>query len=394
MMRKPEMTSKERMLTAFRNKEPDMVPVAPDISNMIPVRLIRGPFPFRRVYLLNRPPLWRAYIAAVKHFGMDGWFTHGKLDFKTKDRGIFNVKVAKRTTLLRLITRRQIVIHAVCRTPAGDLSIEVTFPAKDPPRVTKKFVEDFKKDFAKLKYLIPDVTGYDDTLFRRQMKEMGDLGAVGIPIELPGFQSYMDYFSDLKTLALGYREQYDLFKELIELHEKSIKRRAEMILDAKPDFLHIGASGLWLQGQKVFRDFSLPTLKMVTRMAKEAGIPSVLHACGKSRKLVEICANETDLNAINPLERPPEGDCDLEEIKKKFDKKIALMGNLHTTDTMLLGKPEDIEREAKWCIDVAAEGGGFVLSTGDQCPRDTPDENIFTLVRTAREYGRYPLKKL
>lgn len=41
-------------------------------------------------------------------------------------------------------------------------------------------------------------------------------------------------------------------------------------------------------------------------------------------------------------------------------------------------------------LDAAADGA-FVLSTGDQCGRDTPDENIFAMVETAREYGRYPL---
>ena len=34
-------------------------------------------------------------------------------------------------------------------------------------------------------------------------------------------------------------------------------------------------------------------------------------------------------------------------------------------------------------------GGGFILSTGDQCGRDTPDANILKLVEVARTYGRY-----
>ena len=40
-------------------------------------------------------------------------------------------------------------------------------------------------------------------------------------------------------------------------------------------------------------------------------------------------------------------------------------------------------------IDEAAEGGRFILSTGDQCGRDTPDENLHAMVETARSYGRY-----
>ena len=80
---------------------------------------------------------------------------------------------------------------------------------------------------------------------------------------------------------------------------------------------------------------------------------------------------------------------DIFEIKRTFGKQIALMGNLHTTEVMLHGTPDTVREEAKWCIDVAAEGGGFILSTGDQCGRDTPDENIRALVEFARDYGKY-----
>jgi uroporphyrinogen decarboxylase len=83
------------------------------------------------------------------------------------------------------------------------------------------------------------------------------------------------------------------------------------------------------------------------------------------------------------------GDCDLGELKKKYGKKICLMGNLHTTDVMLFGSPSDVEAAARRAIDDAAEGGGFILSTGDQCGRDTPDDNIRKMVEVARTYGRY-----
>ena len=83
------------------------------------------------------------------------------------------------------------------------------------------------------------------------------------------------------------------------------------------------------------------------------------------------------------------GDCDLAEIKRLYGDRLALMGNLHTTDVMLRGTPEDVERAARQAIEDAAEGGGFILSTGDQCGRDTPDENIFRLIEAAKRYGRY-----
>lgn len=68
---------------------------------------------------------------------------------------------------------------------------------------------------------------------------------------------------------------------------------------------------------------------------------------------------------------------------------MALMGNLHTTDVMLRGSPEDVERASRRAIDAAAADGGFILSTGDQCGRDTPDENIAAMMRAAQTYGVY-----
>ena len=67
------------------------------------------------------------------------------------------------------------------------------------------------------------------------------------------------------------------------------------------------------------------------------------------------------------------------------------MGNLHTSDVMLQGSVSDVKRESLKAIMATGTGGGFVLSTGDQCGRDTPDENIFVMVETVKEFGSYPL---
>ena len=83
------------------------------------------------------------------------------------------------------------------------------------------------------------------------------------------------------------------------------------------------------------------------------------------------------------------GNCYLGEIKRLYGDKLALMGNLNTITIMQRGSVEDVGRAAKKAIDDAAEGGGFVLSTGDQCPVDTPDENLLKLIEVARTYGRY-----
>lgn len=55
----------------------------------------------------------------------------------------------------------------------------------------------------------------------------------------------------------------------------------------------------------------------------------------------------------------------------------------------LWGTVEQVKNAARQAIDDAGQGGGFILSTGDQCGRDTPDENIFALVDVCKTYGLY-----
>jgi uroporphyrinogen decarboxylase len=186
-----------------------------------------------------------------------------------------------------------------------------------------------------------------------------------------------------------FPEQMD---ELTAIEHRRAVATVERILQApiKIDFILIGASGLLtLSSPEMFCKYSLPTIREITRLCRQAGMPTMLHSCGKCKFLLEKFVQETDLDCLNPLELSPMGDIDLGEARKIAGLKMSLMGNLHTTNVMLRGTVEQVERESRKAIDDAGKAGGFILSTGDQCGRDTPDANIFAMVRVAKEYGRY-----
>ncbi|MEN6355534.1 MAG: uroporphyrinogen decarboxylase family protein [Armatimonadota bacterium] len=376
------MTPKERMLIAMQNGKPDHVPCAPDISTMIPMRLLGKPF--WETEMEWNPPLWKAYVEAIKYFGIDGWFTYGDLSLRCDDKNKYEQKVVSRDN-------ERIVTAYKCETPAGVLTSETTFFVADSASPTEKPIKDIKQDFDKLRYLYPDILDSDTTRLEEMRAELGDLGALGVPISYPGFQIWFTLVqSGLEGLTYAYMDHPDLIEEWRVMEEKRSLRMMELALDAKPDFILLAGSGsITLQSPTIFRELCVPTIKKMTAMAKQAGIPTMIHSCGKERVLIEILAEESDLNCVNPLEIPPMGDCELAEIKRDFGHRFALMGNIHTTDVMLNGSVEDVERVARKCIDDAAEGGGFILSTGDQCGRDTPDENIFKLVEVCKSYGRY-----
>ena len=127
------MTSKERMLIAMKGGQPDCVPVAPDISNMIPCRLTGKPF--WDIYLFQDPPRWQAYIEAVKYFGFDG-FLGPVFSLEEPARG----DEPPWTTVIIQRTEDRMVTRAYQETEWGDLRwapnigiVDRTQPATSKP---------------------------------------------------------------------------------------------------------------------------------------------------------------------------------------------------------------------------------------------------------------------
>lgn len=385
------MTARERMITAIKNQKPDRVPVAPDISNMVPARLTGRPF--FDIYVDSNPPLWKAYLDAVRYYGIDGWFIYGDMQFQNPGTTFAGRSgVPRERILYSNRTPERWVIGYEGRLGPCTYTYEVTYYLADSPTVTIKPIKDIDADWELIKWWYAAPVGYDPSLIREQRKELGELGALGVTVCYPGLQYWVsaDFGGGLPPMTYWYYDKHDMIMELTAMHDLRAVKEMEIVLDERPDFVLLGGSGtITMQGPRLARELALPTITKLSRMAKEAGVPTMLHSCGKERALVEMCAEETDLNCINPLEVPPQGDCDLAELKRKYGHKMSLMGNLHTTSVMLMGTPEEVAAASRAAIDAAGAGGGFILSTGDQCGRDTPDANIRAMVETARTYGRY-----
>jgi uroporphyrinogen decarboxylase len=375
------MTGRERIMTALFNKQPDRVPATPDISIMIPTKMTGKPN--YEIEVNGNPSMTSAYIRAARYFGIDGWLFNGTLSFKMKSH------IAHESAVEKGMDRW--TVRSVIHTPDGDMTTISVYPFNNPGTVIERPVKNFKEDFKKIKHFYSEILSYDDAIYRQQKKEIGEGGMICCFIDPPGFQIYSGWMG-LEQLTYAYMDYPELFEELVELHEKQAIQKMEMAIDAKVESILTGGSGsLTLQSPALFRKLSLPTIKKITAMAKQADILTGIHSCGKEFEVVEFCANETDLNYINPVEIPPMGNCRLADVKQKFGSKLALMGNLHTSEVMLFGSVDTVRLESLRAIRDAGQGGGFVLSTGDQCGRDTPFENIFALVNVAKEFGTYPL---
>ena len=108
----------------------------------------------------------------------------------------------------------------------------------------------------------------------------------------------------------------------------------------------------------------------------------------KGGRLLDDIVN-AGVNMICPLEQHPMGDFDLKEVKAGFGDRLALKGNINPFFPLRDGSPEDVEKAVIECINSAAKGGGFTLSSADGVLSDTPFENIFAMVEAGKRYGRY-----
>lgn len=378
------MTSRERLLTVLRGGLPDCVPVAPDFSNMIPARLTGKPF--WDLYLFNDPPIWEAYIDCARHFGidslMDGYCPLLFPEEQPTGGPDWERFIVRRDE--RMIITQASYVQAGARVWAP--SVDVYYVA-DPPthgvRPAKLGLPAVPERWEPLEGVKPVDRG--PAGFSAAKARLGDQGLIG---------SWLG-----SSCALGNEEAIYNYYDHPELHEQWARERVEAVerrfariltLADPPDFLTVGGSGsLVFQTVEIFRQLAFPAVKRGIELACEHGFMTHVHSCGPERELVRIFAEETGLTVIDPLEVPPMGDCHLADLKARWGDKITLKGNLHTTTTMLRGTPDTVSAASRQAIDEAAAGGRFILSTGDQCGRDTPDENLRAMIATARSYGRY-----
>lgn len=380
------MTSRDRFLAAVRNLPADRVPVSPDFSNSIPAS--RTGLPYWEIYFEGHYPLWKAYLEACDHFGTEAWVASAFGAPFVCD----TPAVVTESTLELDHSRDAMMKSTRYRTPDGDMTgLEICF-RDNPSSPVRKPVTDPVEDRAKAAHFFQCPDRIDREIFetvRQQCLSRGQ--AFGCCMGYPGFHSWEGFVDQgVATLSLMLQDCPEILEEWFDRHMAQGTRQMELLLDAAPDYILFGGSGtITMASPALARKYALPALKKWSAMAKSRQIPTMVHSCGKSRVLVEMLATETDVNLINPLEIPPMGDIDLAEVKRTHGSKIALMGNLHTTDVMLKGDVARVRRAALQALRDAGQGGGFVLSTGDQCGRDTPRENIFALVQVAKEYGHY-----
>lgn len=143
-----------------------------------------------------------------------------------------------------------------------------------------------------------------------------------------------------------------------------------------------------LLGEELFRRFILRHLKRLVDLGHEYGLKVMLHCCGGFAPLIPAMI-EIGLDGLHAIQPCCHG-MELKKLKKEFGDKIVFNGCIDSHHVLIEGDPNHVRRKTCEVIEIMKPCGGFVAGAShDTILEETPVENVLTMFDTIREYGVY-----
>lgn len=138
---------------------------------------------------------------------------------------------------------------------------------------------------------------------------------------------------------------------------------------------------------KHFEEFVLPYVKEITEKGLELGIKHFHHhLCGDHNLNLPLWST---VNRGNPGIITCAPEVDLSDAIKYFGETCIIGGNV-SPPLLQSGTPQDIYDAARQCIEKAKFAPrGFILMSGCDVPPNTPPYNMHTMLKAARDFGKY-----
>jgi len=344
------LTPLQRVTAAIELKEPDCVPVVPIITyttaQLVGIQLSEA--------LYSAEKMAKALIAGYKSAGYDGIYVGWESSFNLMAEAM-GCKLQIQPNSIAFVKDH------VIKEPSDLDKIEVADPERDGRLpLHLKAIE-----------LVREKIGRDAPIFKY----------VPGPLTLASVLRGQDQL--LMELVRNPDFVYAILKPAAESSKQygvaTVEHGADIVVVADP----IASSSVI--SPKMFDEFAFPSIKDILKSVSEAGgIPS-LHICGNTIPILERMV-DTGARIIEL-----DYQVDLTLAKDMVGERVCVQGNIDPVGILLNGKPGDVERKVKECIEKAAKGGGFILSSGCEVPLNAPFENVKAMVSAAKKYGQYPI---
>lgn len=230
--------------------------------------------------------------------------------------------------------------------------------------------------------------GIRDVAKLRKENGLGIIGNVRGPYSAAWMLFGMENFS-----LMFYRDPETLDEALSAMTDfacDAFVKMAECGVDALLFSDDYGSTAQPLFSPKHFKKHMKPQIEKLVRAAERVGLPLIMHSDGHVKPFLADCV-EVGVRGWHPIERA--AGMDLGEAKRDYGDKLCLFGNVDNKDELVHGTPESIAAQVKECIQTAAPGGGYCLSSDHSVHEDIPNRNVFALYEAGRRYGAYPIRQ-
>lgn len=338
------MTSRERVLEALHLKQPDRVPwVESNVHNILAEKL------------LHRTDFEKATVTHL--FAMPGLrIPPSVLDVLAIDNLTFSI------TPPRFVKSEQ--------RDGMDIVVDGLVKTKD--------------DLGKV--ILPDP---DSDEFYRSAREFvaryrNSGRALGVTTRMGLSNTYLSM--GIEHFSLMLYDHPDLVLELLDRYVEWACRAVTKINNLGFDFMIMPEDLAWKQGPmfspRIIRELFLPRMR---RVADQIKIPWIYHSDGNLMPILDDLLG-LGMNGIANLE--PNA-MDIVEVKKRYGRRICLMGNIDLHYTLTQGTPEETETEVKRRIEEAGPGGGYILASANSLTAYCKPENVLAMHRALLKYGTY-----
>ncbi|NUQ01521.1 MAG: hypothetical protein HUU35_16880 [Armatimonadetes bacterium] len=216
------------------------------------------------------------------------------------------------------------------------------------------------------------------------------LGGPGTPDLLNGSGMVMTPERVLLDLGLESEVLFRLFDLRTEFHVEFTRRCIEAA-DGQIDLFWMGED---LGSQKgplislnTFRRHIRPRHERVMAVARDYGIPIMLHSCGSTRRFMPDLI-DMGFDVLDTLQ-PEAAEMEPAELKAEFGDRLAFHGMISTAGAVAYGTVDEVVAEVTERLVTMMPGGGYCLAPTHSLQSNSPTANVVAMYETAQRLGVY-----
>lgn len=134
-----------------------------------------------------------------------------------------------------------------------------------------------------------------------------------------------------------------------------------------------------------FKEYVKPYLEKIVQYTHNKGLKIIKHSDGNIWQIIDDLV-EIGFDGIHPIQ--PQ--CmDIGEVKEYLKDKACIIGNIDCQELLPNGSPDEVDSVVKETIEIASPGGGYIVSSSNSIHPGVKPENYIAMVEAVHKYGFY-----